>query len=73
MLTAKEKSILEAIVKFQTEKGYTPSIRELRELLNGCNSISTIHSYLIKLEKNGYIKREKKVARTIKIIKTREE
>jgi len=73
VLTAKEKSILEAIVKFQTEKGYTPSIRELRELLNGCNSISTIHSYLIKLEKNGYIKREKKVARTIKIIKTREE
>lgn len=73
MLSEKGKGILDAIVKFQTENGYTPTIRELRGLINGCNSISTIHSYLIKLEKNGYIKREKKAARTIKIIKIREE
>ncbi|MBK5240557.1 transcriptional regulator [Clostridium sp.] len=73
MLNEKEKRILEAIVKFQTDRGYTPTIRELHELINGSNSISTIHIYLKKLEEDGYIKREKRVARTIKIIKHREE
>jgi len=73
VLTEKEKSTLETIIKFQTEKGYTPTIRELRDLINVSSSISTIHKYLIRLESNGYIQRGKNVARAIKIIKTREE
>ena len=73
MLNEKEKRILEAIIKYQSERGYTPTIRELHKLINDINSLSTIHSCLKKLEEEGYIKREKRVARAIKIIKNREE
>lgn len=70
MLTEKEKGILEAIIRFQSEKGYTPSFREICSITSACSSSSTVHRHLKSLEEKGYIYREKSVARAIKIIKT---
>lgn len=63
-LTYKEISILEYIRKFQSEKGYAPSMREISRDL-GIRSMSMISWYLSKLEKAGRIKRDKSVARSI--------
>ncbi|WP_368487413.1 transcriptional repressor LexA [Clostridium sp. BJN0013] len=49
------------------EKGYPPSVREICAAV-GLKSTSTVHSYLEKLEKRGFIKRDATKSRTIEII-----
>ena len=73
MLTENEKGILEAIVRFQSVKGYTPSFREISSITSACRSSSTVHKYLKSLEEKGYIYRKRSVARAIKIIKVSED
>ena len=50
------------------ENGYPPSVREIGKAI-GLSSTATVHAYLEKLEKDGYIKKEDKKGRTLKIIK----
>ena len=50
MLNDKEKNVYETIYKFINNNGYSPSIRELCELLN-YKSTKTIYKYL-KVLKN---------------------
>lgn len=53
----RQKEILEVIRKFLEEKGYSPSIREIgREV--GLSSPSSVFKHIIKLEREGVIKRE---------------
>ena len=66
-LTYKELSVLEYIRKFQSEKGYAPSMREISRDL-GIRSMSLIRWYLSKLERAGRIKRDKSVARSIVVV-----
>ena len=64
----KEKAILKFIEDQVMEKGYPPSVREIGKAI-GLSSTATVHAYLAKLEKQGYIKKEDKKGRTLKVIK----
>ena len=66
--TKKEKAILKFIEEQVLEKGYPPSVREIGKAV-GLSSTATVHAYLEKLEKQGFIKKEDKKGRTLKIIK----
>ena len=66
--TRKEKAILKFIEKEVVENGYPPSVREIGKAV-GLSSTATVHAYLAKLEKQGYIKKEDKKGRTLKVIK----
>ncbi|MCP2519809.1 transcriptional repressor LexA [Candidatus Aminicenantes bacterium AC-708-M15] len=66
MLTKKQRKILKVLEEFILKKGYSPSVRELGKEL-GLSSPATIHSYLLALERKGYIKR---AGREIKILHT---
>ena len=68
MITERGINVFKAITDFIDKNGYSPSIRELC-IVTGIKSSSTLHSYLIKLELEGYIKREKGCSRTINIIR----
>ena len=66
--TRKEKAILKFIEEQVIEKGYPPSVREIGKAI-GLSSTATVHAYLAKLEKQGFIKKEDKKGRTLKVIK----
>ena len=48
--------------------GYPPSVREIGEAVD-LSSTATVHSYLAKLSKKGYIKKESQKGRTLKLLK----
>ena len=66
--TRKERAILKFIEEQVIENGYPPSVREIGKAI-GLSSTATVHAYLAKLEKQGYIKKEDKKGRTLKVIK----
>ena len=66
--TRKERAILKFIEEQVLDKGYPPSVREIGKAI-GLSSTATVHAYLAKLEKQGYIKKEDKKGRTLKVIK----
>ncbi|WAM36614.1 winged helix-turn-helix transcriptional regulator [Caldicellulosiruptor acetigenus] len=63
-LTERQQQILNAIIGYINEKGYSPSIRELADMV-GIKSSSTLHGHLQRLAKKGYITKEKGKPRTI--------
>ena len=65
-LSEKEQLIFDYIKKTIEEKGYSPSIRDIRRDLD-IKSTSTVHTYLEKLEKKGYIQKEDGKSRTLRI------
>lgn len=67
-LTDKESLIFDFIKKSIDFTGYPPSIREICASCD-IKSTSTCHSYLNKIEKKGYIKRDSLKNRAIEIIK----
>lgn len=71
-LNEKQIAALEFIKDQLTTKGYPPTIREISNAIN-IKSTSTIHDYLKKLEKFGYIKRNQDTPRGIEILKNGEE
>lgn len=66
--TRKEKAILKFIEEQVKANGYPPSVREIGKAI-GLSSTATVHGYLAKLEKQGFIKKEDKKGRTLKVIK----
>jgi len=67
-LNKREKAILKFIEKQVTEKGYPPSVREIGKAVD-LSSTATVHGYLAKLAKKGYIKKEDQKGRTLKLLK----
>lgn len=67
-LNKREKAILKFIEKQVLEDGYPPSVREIGKAV-GLNSTATVHGYLAKLKDKGYIKKEDKKGRTLKLLK----
>lgn len=63
-LTQKEIDVITAIVGYQHEYGFSPSIREICGLL-GYKSTSTVHHYLKKLSDSGVISYEPTKPRTL--------
>ena len=64
----REKAILKFIEDQVMQNGYPPSVREIGKAV-GLSSTATVHAYLEKLEKQGFIKKEDKKGRTLKVIK----
>ena len=64
----KEKAILKFIEDQVKENGYPPSVREIGKAI-GLSSTATVHAYLEKLEKQGFIKKQDKKGRTLKVVK----
>lgn len=56
-LTARQQEVYDFLKKKILEDGYPPTVREICKGL-GFKSTSTAHSYLSKLEEDGYIKRD---------------
>ncbi len=67
-LNKREKAILKFIEKKIKEDGYPPSVREIGKAV-GLSSTATVHGYLAKLKEKGYIKKENKKGRTLKLLK----
>lgn len=68
MLTKRQKQILEYIKKFIKEKGYSPSLEDIRRHFR-LSSKSTIHQHLETLKEKGYISKSENLARGIEIPK----
>lgn len=62
----KQQQILDFIRSHVAEKGYPPSVREIGEAV-GLRSTSTVHGYLERLEKAGYIRRDPTKPRAIEL------
>ena len=67
-LNKREKAILKFIEKKVVEDGYPPSVREIGKAV-GLTSTATVHGYIAKLREKGYIKKEDKKGRTLKLLK----
>ena len=67
-LNKREKAILKCIEKQIAEVGYAPSVREIGKAVD-LKSTATVHGYLAKLEKKGYIKKENQKGRTLRLLK----
>ncbi len=70
-LSDRHKRILEVLERYQNEVGYPPSIREIGKETN-ISSTSVVNYYLNQLEEDGYIERDKKVSRGVRLVKTLE-
>jgi repressor LexA len=68
-LSDRQKKILGVLESFQENAGYPPSIREIGEQA-GISSTSVVNYYLDQLQNMGYIERDSRVSRGIRLIKT---
>ena len=67
-LNKREKTILKFIEKQIMTDGYPPSVRAIGQAV-GLSSTATVHGYLERLEKKGYIKKKDKKGRTLRLLK----
>ncbi len=67
-LNKRERAILKYIEKEIILKGYAPSVREICKVV-GLNSTATVQGYLKTLEERGFIKKESKKGRTLRLLK----
>ncbi len=65
-LTARQRQALDAIVQYRAEKGYPPTVRELRQML-GVSSLRGVTVHLKALERKGWIERES-TSRSIRVL-----
>ena len=65
-LTARQRAILDCIVRHVEERGYPPSVREIGEAV-GLGSPSTVHAHLETLERLGHLRRDPTKPRAIEV------
>lgn len=65
----RKKKIIEYINEYNRQHGYSPSIREITKEL-GINSTSLTIYYIQALENAGYITRDKKISRSIRVLQS---
>jgi repressor LexA len=68
-LSDRHKKILEVLEHYQDSVGYPPSIREIGREAE-ISSTSVVNYYLDQLEDMGYIERDRKVSRGMRLIRT---
>ena len=66
-LTDKQKNVLGFIEQFTKENGYPPSVREIGAAV-GLTSTATVHGYLERLEKKGYLDRAALKTRAMRVV-----
>jgi len=67
-LSERQKKILEVLESFQVRNGYPPSIREICGEA-GISSTSVVNYYLEQLEEMGYIERDRRISRGVRLLK----
>ncbi|WP_300410525.1 transcriptional repressor LexA [Lagierella sp.] len=67
-LNEKQIILLDFLKEFIKLKGYPPSYREIIDEIKVIKSTSTINSYIIQLEKKGYVRRDPSKNRALEII-----
>lgn len=67
-MTEREKELLEYIIEYKKVNGFSPSYADMKDGIN-TKSNTHINIMLDHLEDDGYIKRRKNQARTIKVIR----
>ncbi len=70
-LSERQRGILDFIREFQRQYGYPPTIRQIGEKV-GISSTSVVNYNLNKLEKDGYLNRDLKVSRGLRLVETAE-
>ena len=65
-LNDREQRVYDYIVQTIRERGYAPSVRDIREAL-GYKSTSTVHMYLGRLEMLGYIIKDEGKSRALRL------
>ena len=65
-LSERQSDIIEFIGKFSRDKGYPPTIRQIGEAVS-ISSTSVVNYNLNKLEREGYILRDLKVSRGVRL------
>ncbi len=68
-LSERQKGIIDYIRSFQIDNGYPPTIRQIGEAV-GISSTSVVNYNLNKLEKDGYLTRDLKVSRGLRLVET---
>ena len=68
-LSERQLKILEVLDTFQRKNGYPPSIREIG-IKAEISSTSVVNYYLDRLEESGYIERDGKVSRGIRVLRS---
>jgi repressor LexA len=63
----RQRKIMEFLTNFQNQHGYSPSIREIGKCID-VESTSLVDYYLEQLTRKGYIERDKRVSRSIRIL-----
>ncbi len=66
-LSERQKGIIEFIRNFHHNNGYPPTIRQIGEAV-GISSTSVVNYNLNKLEKDGYLTRDLKVSRGLRLV-----
>lgn len=66
MITKKQREVLDFLNKYSKEKGYAPSLDEIRSHFK-LASVSTAHYYVDKLNKEGYLDKTSNHPRAINI------
>jgi repressor LexA len=67
-LSERQKKILSVLERFQAQNGYPPSIREICEKTS-ISSTSVVNYYLDQLEEMGFIERDGRVSRGIRLVR----
>lgn len=67
-MTKRQHEILLTINDYIQSEGMSPTVREICDM-TGLKSTSTVHGYIKRLEKQGYIKIKQGSARSIRIVK----
>lgn len=67
-LTERQKRILESLERLQGQNGYPPSIREICDD-TGISSTSVVNYYLDQLKEMGYIERDRRVSRGVRLLR----
>lgn len=65
-ITKRQKEVLEFIKSFIANKGYSPTLEEIRKKLR-LSAVSTVHQHINALIDKGYIKKFDNLARAIEI------
>jgi repressor LexA len=68
-LSERQKGIIDFIRNFQSENGYPPTIRQIGNAVD-ISSTSVVNYNLNKLEKDGYLARDLKVSRGLRLVET---
>jgi repressor LexA len=66
-LSERHRKIMEFLTKFQDSNGYSPSIRQIGDSIN-VKSTSLVDYYLNQLHEMGYIDREDRISRSIRVL-----